>query len=150
MLWLLCGLKLLELEGAGAFRRNGLLLLIAIGTAGTLAQDLGASLLQGIAALLAVGSLLALEVGAAKSGKLLKVAVLLTGVSMPLVAALFVLTPRLGPLWLVQGGGAGGLSNQRSRLHRITSKKRCCRRKQFLGSPPPPPAGRYWRVLTPE
>ena len=151
LLWLLCGLKLLELEAAGAIRRNGLLLLIAIGTAGTLAQNLGASLLQGVAALLAVGSLLALEVGAAKSGELIRRAGLLVAVSLPLVAALFVLTPRLGPLWLVQGGRArSGLSDQLDpgTIASLAKSDSPAMKLQFLGSPPPPPAERYWRVLT--
>ena len=151
LLWLLCGLKLLELEAAGAIRRNGLLLLIAIGTAGTLAQNLGASLLQGIAALLAVGSLLALEVGAAKSGQFVRSAVLLVAVSLPLVAALFVFTPRLGPLWLVQGGGArSGLSDQLDpgAIASLAKSDAAAMKLQFLGSTPPPPAERYWRVLT--
>ena len=151
LLWLLCGLKLLELEAVGAIRRNGLLLLVAIGTAGTLAQDLGASFLQGIAALLAIGSLLALEVGVAKSGPLLRSAVLLVAVSLPLMAALFVLTPRLGPLWVFQGGGArSGLSDQLDpgSIASLVKSNAAAMKLQFLGGPPPPPAKRYWRVLT--
>ena len=150
LLWLLCGLKLLEVEAAGSIRRNGLLLLIAIGTSGTLVQDLGPSLLQGIAALLAIGSLLALEVGAAKGGQLLRNALLLVAVSLPLMAALFVFTPRLGPLWLIQGGGArSGLSDQLDpgSIASLAKSDAAAMKLQFIGATAPPPAERYWRVL---
>ena len=151
LLWLLCGLKLLELDAPGAIRRNGLLLLIAIGAAGTFAQDLGPSLLQGMAAILAIGSLLALELGSSQGTQLLRQALVLVAVSLPLMVALFLLVPRLGPLWLLQGGGSRtGLSDQLDpgSIASLARSDAAAMKLQFVGTKPPPPAERYWRVMT--
>lgn len=151
LLWLLSGLKLLEAEQPGAVRRCGLLLLLAVGCAGVFAQDLGPSLLQGGAALLAVGSLLALELGGASQASLIRRLLLLVGVSLPLMVALFVLAPRLGPLWLLQGvGNNTGLSNQLDpgSIATLARSDAPAMRLQFEGIAPPSPAQRYWRILT--
>ena len=151
LLWLLAGLKLLEVEQAGAIRRCGLLLLLAVGAAGVFAQDLGPSLLQGGAALLAVGSLLALELGGGSQRGLIRRLLLLVGVSLPLVVALFVLAPRLGPIWLLQGGGKStGLSDQLDpgSIASLARSDAPAMRLQFEAMAPPPPAQRYWRVLS--
>jgi transglutaminase-like putative cysteine protease len=151
LLWLLAGLKLLEVEQAGAIRRSGLLLLLAVGAAGVFAQDLGPSLLQGGAALLAVGSLLALELGGGSQHGLIRRLLLLVGVSLPLVVALFVLAPRLGPIWLLQGGGSStGLSDQLDpgSIASLARSDAPAMRLQFEGMTPPPAAQRYWRVLS--
>ena len=151
LLWLLAGLKLLEVEQAGAIRRSGLLLLLAVGAAGVFAQDLGPSLLQGGAALLAVGSLLALELGGGSQRGLIRRLLLLVGVSLPLVVALFVLAPRLGPIWLLQGGGAStGLSDQLDpgSIASLARSDAPAMRLQFEAMAPPPAAQRYWRVLS--
>lgn len=63
LLWLLCGLKLLEARRHNDQRRCSLLLLLAVGLAGVGGQALAASLLQAACALLALASLLALEAG---------------------------------------------------------------------------------------
>ncbi|MED5263793.1 MAG: transglutaminaseTgpA domain-containing protein, partial [Cyanobacteriota bacterium] len=110
LFWLLSGLKLLEALQPAAIRRTGLLLLLAIGMAGVFAQGLGSSLMQGISAFLAVGSLLGLELGAAKGPGLLQTLLLLVSVSLPLMVALFLLAPRIGPLWQLQTGHQTGLS----------------------------------------
>ncbi|MFL0789611.1 MAG: DUF3488 domain-containing protein, partial [Prochlorococcus sp.] len=113
LLWLLTGLKLLEMHTPAAIRRNGLLLLIAIGSAAIFASDLGSSLLLATAALLAVGSLLALEMGAASHRQLLRRSSLLLMVSLPLMVGLFLLAPRLSPLSQLQASrGSTGLSDQ--------------------------------------
>jgi len=151
LLWLLCALKLLEVEKPGEVRRSALLLLIAIGAAGAFAQDLGPSLLQGTAALFAIGSLLALELGGGQRRQLLKTVVLLVAVSLPLMAALFVLAPRLGPLWLLQGGRSQtGLSDQLDpgSIASLAQSDAQAMRIQFRGMAAPEPAERYWRVLT--
>jgi transglutaminase-like putative cysteine protease len=151
LLWLLGGLKLLEVEHPPAIRRSGLLLLLATGTAGVFAQDLGPSLLQGAAASLAIASLLALELGGASGAGLLRRLVLLVGLSVPLMVVLFVLAPRLSPLWLLQGGGAQtGLSDQLDpgSIATLARSDAPALRLQFEGMPPPAPAERYWRVLT--
>jgi transglutaminase-like putative cysteine protease len=151
LLWLLSGLKLLEVEQPGAVRRSGLLLLLAVGCAGVFAPDLGPSLLQGGAALLAVGSLLALELGGSSQAGLIRRLLLLVGVSLPLMVALFVLAPRLGPIWLLQGGGnSTGLSDQLDpgSIASLARSDAPAMRLQFEGIGPPSPAQRYWRILT--
>jgi transglutaminase-like putative cysteine protease len=138
-------------EQAGAIRRSGLLLLLSVGAAGVFAQDLGPSLLQGGAALLAVGSLLALELGGGSQSGLIRRLLLLVGVSLPLVVALFVLAPRLGPIWLLQGGGSStGLSDQLDpgSIASLARSDAPAMRLQFQGMAPPPAAQRYWRVLS--
>jgi len=151
LLWLLSGCKLLEVERPGAIRRSGLLLLVAIGMAGVFGQNLAPSLLQGAAALLALGSLLGLEMGAASRSGLLRRLLLLVGVSLPLMAALFVLGPRAVPYFQLQGGGAStGLSDQLDpgSIASLVRSDGPAMQLRFEGMGPPPPAERYWRVLT--
>jgi len=151
LLWLLCALTMLEVERPGAQRRAALLLLLATGTAGLFAQDLGPSLVQALAACLAVASLLALESGQISKTSLLRRLALLVGLSLPLMVVLFVLAPRLSPIWLLQGGGARtGLSDQLDpgSIASLARSDAPAMRLQFTGMAPPPPAERYWRVLT--
>ncbi len=149
LFWLLSGLKLLEALQPAAIRRTGLLLLLAIGMVGVFAQGLGSSLMQGISAFLAVGSLLGLELGAAKGRGFLQSLLLLVSVSLPLMVALFLLAPRIGPLWQLQTGHQTGLSDQLvpGSIASLVQNNSTAMRLQFKGMAPPPPAQRYWRVM---
>ena len=149
LLWLLSGLKLLEAQRPGEIRRTGLLLLLAVGLTGVFAQGLGSSLMQGSTALLAVGSLLGLELGSSRSNGLLRSLFLLVGVSLPLMLALFLLAPRIGPLWQLQTSHQTGLSDQLvpGSIASLVQNNSTAMRLQFKGMAPPPPAKRYWRVM---
>jgi transglutaminase-like putative cysteine protease len=150
LLWLLCGLKLLEARRHNDQRRCSLLLLLAVGLAGVGGQALAASLLQAASALLALASLLALEAGPQPLGQLLRRSTVLVGLALPVLVAAFVLLPRLEPLWSLQLGGQGrsGLSQRLApgELARLVQDNGLAARVSFAGQPPPP-AQRYWRVL---
>ncbi|MEB3234200.1 MAG: DUF3488 and transglutaminase-like domain-containing protein [Cyanobacteriota bacterium] len=151
LLWLLSGFKLLEAERPEEIRRSGLLLLLAIGMAGVYRQALAASLLQGGAALLAVGSLLALEIGAGSRRGLLRRLLTLVGVSVPLMALLFVFGPRTVPYFQLGGGGAQtGLSEELDpgSIASLVQSDAPAMRLQFGNDKPPPPQERYWRIMT--
>ncbi|MEB3173211.1 MAG: DUF3488 and transglutaminase-like domain-containing protein [Cyanobacteriota bacterium] len=151
LLWLLCGLKLLEARSHNDQRRCSLLLLLAVGLAGVAGQQLGASLLQGLCALLALASLLALEGGPRPLGQVLRRSGVLVAVALPLLIAAFVLLPRLEPLWSLQVGGTGrsGLSDRLApgELASLVSDNSLAARVSFAANTPPPPVERYWRVL---
>ncbi len=149
LLWLLSGLKLLEAQRPGEIRRTGLLLLLAVGLTGVFAQGLGSSLMQGSTALLAVGSLLGLEIGSSRSSGLLRSLFLLVGVSLPLMLALFLLAPRIGPLWQLKTTNQTGLSDQLvpGSIAALVQNNSTAMRLQFKGMAAPPPAERYWRVM---
>ena len=149
LLWLLSGLKLLEALQPAAIRRTSLLLLLAVGMAGIFAQGLGSSLMQAISALLAVGSLLGLEIGATKGRGLLQILLLLVGVSLPLMVVLFLLAPRVGPLWQLKTTHQTGLSDQLvpGSIAALVQNNSTAMRMKFKGMAPPPPVQRYWRVM---
>jgi len=151
LLWLLCGLKLLEARSQRDQRRCCVLLLVAIGLAGVGAQSLGASLLQGLCVLLALTALMALEGAPRSVGPLLRRSSLLVGVALPLLLASFVLLPRLEPLWNLSLGAQGrtGLSQQLTpgALARLVQDDALAARVSFASGSPPPMQQRYWRVL---
>ena len=72
----------------------------------------------------------------------------------PVMALLFVLFPRVGPLWSVPGDGQSktGLSNSMrfGSVAEVAQDDSVAFRLRFLDGPPPPPASRYFRgpVLT--
>lgn len=150
LLWLLCGLKTLELDQYGAQRRTGLLLVLAAGTSGLFAQALGPSLLQAAAACMAIASLIVLEMTEAGGKEQFRSLCLLVGLSLPLVVVLFVLAPRLSPVWLIQGGTSTGLSAELDpgSIASLVKSEAPAMRIQFDGISPPEPAERYWRVMT--
>jgi len=151
LLWLLCGLKLLEARSHNEQRRCSLLLLLSVGLAGVAGQQLAASLLQGLCALLALASLLALEGGPRPLGQVLRRSGVLVAVALPVLLAAFVLLPRLEPLWSLQLGNSGrsGLSDRLApgELASLVSDNSLAARISFAADQPPPAAERYWRVL---
>ena len=151
LLWLLCGLKLLEARSHHERCRVSLLLLLAVGLAGVAEQSLLASLLQGLCALLALTALLALEGGPLPLGRLLRRSSALVGLALPLLLVTFVLLPRLEPLWSLSLGTQGrtGLSQRLApgELASLVQDDSLVARVSFASGSPPPLQQRYWRVL---
>jgi len=151
LVWLMGGLKLLESRDPPGRRRASLVLLLGIGLAGSLSQNLAASLVQGLCALCCVGSLLSLEAGPQPLKGLLRRCIALVGALLPVVIAAFLLLPRLPVLWSLPGGGGVGQSGLSSELRpgdiaQLVRVGGMAARVQFSGAPPPPQE-RYWRVL---
>ncbi|MBM1144993.1 DUF3488 domain-containing transglutaminase family protein [Alcanivorax sp. ZXX171] len=72
--------------------------------------------------------------------------------ALPLAVVLFVLVPRVAPLWNMQldsGQARTGMSDSMSpgQVSRLTESSELAFRVQFQGTPPPPDQ-RYWRGLT--
>ena len=72
--------------------------------------------------------------------------------ALPLAVVLFVLVPRVAPLWNMQldsGQARTGMSDSMSpgQVSRLTESSELAFRVQFEGEPPPP-RERYWRGLT--
>lgn len=150
LLWLLCGIKLLEARQPQEQQRSGLLLLIGIGLAGITAQGLGASLLQAAAALLAMASLLSLHGETQALRSALRRSVALCALALPLLATTFVLLPRLEPLWSVAASQArSGLSERLApgELAALVADDGLAARLSMAPALLPPPEQRYWRVL---
>jgi len=82
----------------------------------------------------------------------LSVATVMVLQALPLAIALFVLVPRIAPLWNMQldsGQARTGMSDSMSpgQVSRLTESSELAFRVQFEGTPPPP-RERYWRGLT--
>jgi len=150
LVWLMAGLKLWECQRPGQTKRAALVVLIGIGLAGVLSQGLGASLLQGAAALCCFAGLIGVEAGPQPLRPLLKRSLQLVGLALPMVLVAFVLLPRLPVLWRLPGGQTAqtGLSElvRPGDLAQLVQQPGIAARMQFTAAPPPP-AERYWRVL---
>lgn len=141
-------------EGAGPDRRRrtALLLLVLTALQGVLAPDLLPALGQMLVVLLALAALLAGEtLPPLRPRRLAWTALLLPAAALPLVLTLFLLLPRLPPLWSLptaSGSGATGLSDrlEPGSLARLVRSDALALRV-LLPGPPPPPRERYWRVL---
>jgi len=153
-LTVLAGLKLLEAKRLAERRLAGLLQLVCAGVLGALQSDLGPSLLQGVAVVLALAGLLALEAGQGADWRLLlrRSLQVLVG-ALPVALALFVLMPRLAPFAplsdLSRGGARMGLSENLApgSIASLAANGEAAARVSFEGNQPPDPADRYWRVL---
>lgn len=153
-LTLLAGLKLLEAKRLGERRLVGLLQLVCAGVLGALQSDLGPSLLQGVAVILALAGLLALESGQGPDWRrLLRRSLQVLLGAAPVALALFVLMPRLAPFAplsdLDLGGARVGLSERLApgSIASLAANEEPAARVSFEGDPPPDPPDRYWRVL---
>ncbi len=153
-LTLLAGLKLLEAQRLAERRLVGLLQLVCAGVLGALQTDLGPSLLLGLAVVLTLAGLLALEAGRGPDWRLLlrrSLQVLLG--ALPVALALFVLLPRVAPFAplsdLGQGGARMGLSESLApgSIASLAANGQPAARVSFEGDQPPAAANRYWRVL---
>ena len=111
---LVSSFKLLEARRSVEFRLVGLLQLIAVGLLAAQSPGLLASLLQMLSALFALASLLAVDVvGVSRVRVLLLRSLQLMAAALPLALMLFLLLPRIGPLW---GSDLGGSARARSGL----------------------------------
>lgn len=153
-LTVLAGLKLLEAKRLGERRLVGLLQMVCAGVLGALQPDLAPSLLQGLAVVLALTGLLALEAGQAPDWRLLlrRSLQVLTG-ALPMALALFVLAPRLAPFTpmghLGEGIATMGLSDTLApgSIAALAENRAPAARVSFEGALPAAIGERYWRVL---
>lgn len=135
-------------EGAGTDRRRRRVLLVLVLTAlqGVLAPDLLPALGQILAVLLALAALLAGEaVPPLRARRLAWTALLLPAAALPLVLTLFLLLPRLPPLWSLataSGRGVTGLSErlEPGSLAQLVRSDALALRVRLPGLPPPPGA----------
>ena len=134
-----------------------LLQLLCAGLLGALQPDLGPSLLQLLAVLLALAGLLALESGEGPNWRLLlRRSLQVVLAALPVALALFVLLPRLEPFTALPGLGRGlamsGLSDTLAPggIAALVSNRAAAARVSFASGRPPPLDQRYWRVLVHE
>ncbi len=116
------------------------------------------SLLAALYSVLPVASLLAAMIGLQQRSQLpgplisLKLAGTLMLQAVPLMVVLFVLFPRIGPLWGLpepNGGSSTGLAESIAPgdIERLSQSPRLAFRVRFDG-PPPPREQLYWRAIT--
>ena len=150
----LTALKLREARSRSELRRSSLLLLVITGVMAALLPGLGPSLIQLLTTLLALSSLLALELGGALQVRtLLGRSLRLLAAALPLVLVLFLLVPRVGPIWTVPMGQKTARTGLSDRLDTgsiadLVAVDTPAARISFANEQPPPPEARYWRVLT--
>ena len=149
----LTALKLREARSRSELRRSSLLLMVITGVMAALLPGLGPSLIQLLTTLLALSSLLALELGGALQVRtLLGRSLRLLAAALPLVLVLFLLVPRVGPIWTVPIGQTArtGLSDRldTGSIADLVAVDTPAARISFANEQPPPPEARYWRVLT--
>ena len=149
----LTALKLREARSRSELRRSSLLLMVITGVMAALLPGLGPSLIQLLTTLLALSSLLALELGGALQVRtLLGRSLRLLATALPLVLVLFLLVPRVGPIWTVPIGQTArtGLSDRldTGSIADLVAVDTPAARISFANEQPPPPEARYWRVLT--
>jgi len=156
-LTLLAALKLLEARRPQERRLVALLQLVCAGLLGALQPELGPSLLQLLAVLVALAGLLALESGAGLSWRLLlRSSLQVVAAALPAALALFLLLPRLEPFAAVpalsSGMAVSGLSESLAPggIATLVSSAAAAARVSFGAAAPPPPPQRYWRVQTHE
>ncbi len=152
VLVVLAALKLWEARRPSDLQRSALTQLLAVGVLAVINPGLAPSLVQGATALLAIAAIVFQELGEVPPlrralGQVLR----LLGASIPLMLLLFLLLPRLGPLWQLPQNQAGrtGLSDQLNpgSLSSLVRDASPALRVSFGSDPPPPPSQRYWRVL---
>ena len=152
----LTALKLREAKQRREHRLVCLLQLVTAGLLGAQQAQLGSSLLQGLAVLVALASLLQLELGGVSDlGTLLRRSGQLVLAALPMALVLFLLFPRLGPFsnlgGLGQFGAAAttGLSTtlEPGTIATLTTDRSPAARVAFPGGGPPPASQRLWRVL---
>ncbi len=154
----LTALKLREARSLEERRVVALLQLVCAGLLAALRPELAPSLLQGLAILMALAGLLALELGAGPDWKaLLRRSLQVLLAALPIALVLFLLLPRLMPFsnfGAGQGMGAmTGLSDsmEPGSIARLAVSRQAAARVAFpLGGEPPPLEQRYWRALVHE
>lgn len=152
LLLLLAGLKLRESRHGTDLQRVALTEWVVVGLLAVLRPELAPSLLQALTALVVLAALLAQEGGGQRSlSQTLRRSLQLGVAAIPLLLLLFLLLPRLGPLWSVPGGAAGrtGLdaTMDPGSISQLVKDASPAVRISWINGAPPPPAERYWRVL---
>ena len=158
-LLVLTGLKLREAKQRREFRLVSLLQLVTAGLLGAQQGELGSSLLQGLAVMVALAGLLQLELGGVTSlGRLLRRSGQLVLAALPMALVLFLLLPRLGPFSNLGGMGQFGAAAttglsptlEPGTIATLTMDRSPAARVAFPGGAPPPASQRLWRVLVHE
>ena len=152
---LLTLLKLHEARSRRERRLVALLQLVCVGLLAALQPELGPTLLQLLATVLALAGLLALELGAGLDAMvLLRRSLQVLAAALPMALLLVLLAPRLEPFGVLpwQRGAAAvtGLSEnlEPGAIERLASDRAPAARLAFPnGGGPPPEEQRYWRVL---
>ncbi|MFS6826979.1 DUF3488 domain-containing protein [Cyanobium sp. ATX-6F1] len=152
VLVVLAALKLWEARRPSDLQRSALTQLLAVGVLAVINPGLAPSLVQGATALVAIIAIVFQELGELPPvRRVLEQTLRLLGASIPLMLLLFLLLPRLGPLWQLPQNQAGrtGLSDQLNPggLSSLVRDASPALRVSFGKDPPPPPSQRYWRVL---
>ena len=158
-LLLLAGLKLAEARSLPERRLVSLLTLIGGGVQGAQQGELLPSLLQLLATALGLAGLLALEVGIGLSWRAVvrrSLAVLLA--ALPVALVLFVLVPRIEPIWQTpnqRGAGASAVTGLNSELDpgsisSLADNTGPAARVSFSSGQLPEATERYWRVIVHE
>ena len=152
LLTLMAALKLRESQRPQDLQRAGLAELMALGVLAVISPDLGSTLLQLSTALLVVAAVLCQEGGNGTSlRQALKRSLQLGIAALPLLVLLFILMPRIGPLWSVSNRNTGttGLSDQleAGTITQLVQDPAPALKISYLEGEPPPPEQRYWRVL---
>lgn len=150
---LVSSFKLLEARRPLDLRLVALLQLIAVGLLAAQSPGLLASLLQMLSAVMALASLLAVDVvGVSGVRALLMRSLQLLAAALPLALILFLLLPRIGPLWNSDLAGSArartGLSPDLDPLsiaELVRSDDPAARLS--LGADRDPPDDAYWRVM---
>jgi transglutaminase-like putative cysteine protease len=151
---LVAALKLIEARDRAGRRLVALLQLVGCGLIAAQLPDLLPSLVQLLAAVLALAGLLQLESGQSLTWRvLLRRSVQVLAAALPMALVLFLLVPRLGPF----GMGLGGLGSSASTglsdsldpgsIATLAHNQAPAARVAFSTNRPPPPEQRYWRVL---
>ncbi|MCX5954092.1 MAG: DUF3488 and transglutaminase-like domain-containing protein [Cyanobacteria bacterium] len=155
-LLLLTALKLREAKQRHEHRLVCLLQLVTAGMLGAQRGELGSTLLQGLAVLVALAGLLQLElVGITNLGTLLSRSGQLVLAALPMAMVLFLLFPRMGPFTNLGGLGQFGAAAttglsatlEPGTIATLTQDRSPAARVAFPGGGPPPASQRLWRVL---
>ena len=151
----MAALKLLEARERSGRRLVALLQLVSCGLIAAQLPDLLPSLVQLLAAVLALAGLLQLESSQQLAWRLLlRRSVQVLSAALPVALVLFLLLPRIGPFGSGVGGGPGarastGLSASLDpgTIAALASNQAPAARVAFSDNRPPPLEQRYWRVL---
>ena len=147
-------LKLREARSLGERRLVSLLQLVAVGLLSAQDPGLLPSVWQLLATVLTLAGLLQLELDQGVNRRqLLRRSGLLLTAALPMALVLFVLVPRIGPLWNTAGSAGGlartGLSEQLDpgSIANLVDNQAIAARVAFSDGQPPATPDPYWRVL---
>jgi transglutaminase-like putative cysteine protease len=150
-------LKLREARSLGERRLVSLLQLLAVGLLAAQDPGLLPSAWQLLLTLLSLAGLLQLELHQRVHGRhLLRQSGLLLTAALPMALVLFLLVPRIGPIWNTPGLAGGlartGLSEQLDpgSISSLVDNQAIAARVAFSDGQPPATGESYWRVLVHE